>query len=207
VYQDPQYYPSPTTFLCERLPSEMTGQTILDMGCGNGRNTLELLRRGATLIASDPSPAGIDALRKQAEVAGFDDRLRSGVESVPDLEPGTLDGTVLSTVLDHISRAEVCDSLAQIGQALKSDAWVYASVFTVDDPGRLGGSASETNSGVVTYWDPLEFAQEITQRLGCQIVSMSVDWMVDSSHGPRHLHHMLRMFAVKGAGHYRRVVD
>lgn len=207
VYQDPQYYPRPTAFLFDRLPSDLTGQRVLDVGCGNGRNALELLRRGATVMATDPSVTGIEALRKQAEVEGIDQRLRTYGTSVPLLPPALLDGVVLSTVLDHMDPTEADQALAAIAPSLRTDAWTYASVFTLEDPGRTGRSESETNSGVVTYWDPLEFALKITQQLDCHVVSLSVDWMIDDSHGPRHLHHLLRLFATKGEPLIRRIVD
>jgi len=37
----------------------------IDLGCGSGRDTLELLNRGWKVLAIDASPVGIDLLRKQ----------------------------------------------------------------------------------------------------------------------------------------------
>jgi SAM-dependent methyltransferase len=207
VYQDPQYYPQPTTFLCERLPADLTGQSVVDLGCGNGRNALELLRRGARVIATDLSATGIESLSKQAESRGLDGNLDASVGSIPVLADRRVDGLVLSTVLDHMGREEALAALEKLALTLAGDAWVYASVFTVDDPGSSDQSTSETSSGVVTYWEPLDFASEVTGRLRCRLASLSVDWMVDTSHGPSHLHHLLRLFAIRGQPAVRRVVD
>lgn len=42
------------------------GQTILDAGCGAGRNLVYLLQSGATIYAADSDPAAITAIRSLA---------------------------------------------------------------------------------------------------------------------------------------------
>jgi SAM-dependent methyltransferase len=47
-----------------------SGRTAIDLGCGEGRDALELLRRGWTVTAIDSHPMAIDLLRGQAIACG-----------------------------------------------------------------------------------------------------------------------------------------
>ena len=49
--------------LLGRLPQDLTGQRVLDAGCGTGLLTADLAARGADVLAVDISPALIDIAR------------------------------------------------------------------------------------------------------------------------------------------------
>ena len=46
--------------MLSRLPDDLRGARILDAGCGPGMATIELAKRGATVVAADISPQLID---------------------------------------------------------------------------------------------------------------------------------------------------
>lgn len=46
--------------MLSRLPDDLRGARILDAGCGPGMATIELAKRGATIVAADISPQLID---------------------------------------------------------------------------------------------------------------------------------------------------
>lgn len=46
--------------MLEQLPADLTGLRVLDAGCGPGMATVELARRGATVVGVDISPALIE---------------------------------------------------------------------------------------------------------------------------------------------------
>ncbi len=48
-----------------QLPEDLTGLRILDAGCGPGMATIELARRGATVVGADISPALIEIAQKR----------------------------------------------------------------------------------------------------------------------------------------------
>ncbi|MBW4708290.1 magnesium protoporphyrin IX methyltransferase [Roseobacter sp. YSTF-M11] len=46
--------------MLSRLPADLTGQRVLDAGCGAGQMTVELAARGADVVAIDISPQLVD---------------------------------------------------------------------------------------------------------------------------------------------------
>lgn len=57
-------------FILSVLPLE-SGERILDIGCGFGRHSNELARRGFDVLGIDPSPAMIAAARENSASAGL----------------------------------------------------------------------------------------------------------------------------------------
>jgi 2-polyprenyl-3-methyl-5-hydroxy-6-metoxy-1,4-benzoquinol methylase len=58
-------------FVVERL-GLAAGARLLDVGCGHGRHSLELARRGFSVVGIDLSPRSIELARRAAEDEGLD---------------------------------------------------------------------------------------------------------------------------------------
>ncbi len=96
--------------MLSRLPMDLTGQRVLDAGCGTGLMTEELARRGAQVVAIDISPNLIDIARKRIPL-----HLHSQIDFC--------DGDMLDAGLGHFDHVVAMDSLIyytadDIGQAL-----------------------------------------------------------------------------------------
>lgn len=88
-----------------RITSDMT---VLDAGCGTGRNLAYLLRSGYTVLGADEDPAAIDAVRRLAAVlAPRVPPQNFRVESVEAMsfDDSTADVVISSAVL-HFARDE-----------------------------------------------------------------------------------------------------
>ena len=70
-------------------------ELVLDLGCGTGRMTLELARRGYDMTGVDYSPEMLDKARASAEKSGFG---RSVLWLCQDICSFELYGTVDATV-------------------------------------------------------------------------------------------------------------
>ena len=106
------------------------GASILELGCGAGGDTAEMLARGFEVRATDGSP----------EMAGVASKhLGRTVETLlfHDLdEVGAYDAVWANACLLHVPRTELADVLARIWRALKAEGVFYASYKEGDGDGR-----------------------------------------------------------------------
>ena len=106
------------------------GASILELGCGAGGDTAEMLARGFEVRATDGSP-------EMAVVASK--HLGRTVETLlfHELdEVEAYDGVWANACLLHVPRTELADVLARIWRALKAEGVFYASYKEGDGDGR-----------------------------------------------------------------------
>jgi magnesium-protoporphyrin O-methyltransferase len=85
------------------LPADLSGQRVLDAGCGTGSFAIELARRGAEVLAIDLSPQLVDVARE-----------RCGALLAAEAAPGRIDfrsGDMLDPTLGHFDHVVAMDSL------------------------------------------------------------------------------------------------
>lgn len=90
---------------------------VLDIGCGFGRHSIELARRGFDVVGIDPSAAMITAARQRAAEAGVAPEFhQAAAETFRDVRP--FDAAIcLFTTLGQLSASG--DNLALLGNAFK----------------------------------------------------------------------------------------
>jgi SAM-dependent methyltransferase len=106
------------------------GASILELGCGAGGDTAEMLARGFDVCPTDGSPEMADVASKH---------LGRMVETLlfHDLdEVETYDAVWANACLLHVPRPELADVLARIWRALKPAGVFYASYKEGDGDGR-----------------------------------------------------------------------
>ena len=85
------------------------GETLLDVGCGNGLIGFGALERGAEVVFSDISDALLDDCRALAEAANVPDRCRFVNAPADDLRPiedGSMDVVTTRSVLIYVESKE-----------------------------------------------------------------------------------------------------
>ena len=97
------------------------GGSILDAGCGSGRDALAFKRRGYTVAAFDASPA---MARLAAEVVGQPVEVMRLQEVNFRAE---FDGVWACASLLHVSGSELDDVLSRLGSALRPGGVLYLS--------------------------------------------------------------------------------
>jgi 2-polyprenyl-3-methyl-5-hydroxy-6-metoxy-1,4-benzoquinol methylase len=59
-----------------KLLGDLAGKSVLEIGCGVGRETVELARRGGQVLAIDLSPTLVEVARQRVAGAGLEARVR-----------------------------------------------------------------------------------------------------------------------------------
>jgi magnesium-protoporphyrin O-methyltransferase len=98
--------------LLDWLPQDMTGQTLLDAGCGTGALAVEAVRRGAKVVAIDLSPTlvALAAERLPDDIDPTRLQFRSGDMLDPAL--GTFDHVVCMDALIHYNVHDIAKVLS-----------------------------------------------------------------------------------------------
>lgn len=152
--------------MLEHLPPE---PRILDLGCGPGMQTIELLRlSGGTVVALDLLPQMIARVKKAAEAAGFAHRLQTVEADINDMafEPASFD-VIWSEGAIYLVGFE--KGLAKVKDFVKPGGYVAVSeaVWLQPDPPQE----------VLDFWqeypeiDTVEKKLDIVSRLGYQSVN------------------------------------
>jgi len=101
--------------LLDWLPTDMTGCTLLDAGCGTGALAIEAALRGAKVTAIDVSPTLVDiaARRTPAELAN---RIHYAVGDMLDPENGPFDYVVAMDSLIHYTLPDMLNAIATLAE-------------------------------------------------------------------------------------------
>lgn len=100
-----------------RLIGDVTGRSVLDVGCGDGKLAVELARRGAHVTAVDVSPAMIEAARTRAAAAGVRLDLRLAATQALPFAASQFDIVTAITILCFVADAK--PAFAEIARVLK----------------------------------------------------------------------------------------
>jgi SAM-dependent methyltransferase len=99
------------------------GQRVLDVGCGPGALTAELLERGAQVAAVDPSPPFVEAARHRYPAA---DVRQAVAEDLP-FEDGTFDATLAQLVVHFMD--DPLEGITEMARVTRAGGIVAASVW------------------------------------------------------------------------------
>lgn len=109
-------------------------QPVLDVGCGQGRNTVFLARRGFSVDALDPSPVAVGQVGSLAEKKGLSVRTIHG--TFQDLKNGDhrYGGILLFGLIPLLTRAEIADLASYVMRGLETGGMLFVTAFGAWDP-------------------------------------------------------------------------
>jgi ubiquinone/menaquinone biosynthesis C-methylase UbiE len=96
------------------------GQIWLDLGCGSGVLTVELLKRGASVVALDGAPTMIENARALVETLGENPKITFKLGDAQDLSwspNSSFDGVLCSSVVEYVSSP--ASLLSELSRVLK----------------------------------------------------------------------------------------
>lgn len=169
----------------------------VDIGAGEGRNSYFLAEKGYSVVAIEPNYYGTKKIMDYAQHKGLQIRIINN-----DFFNGIKDCWnvglfIAATVLDHLTKEEIIRAKTEIYHRLIPGGYLFASVFTEDDPGFLmrdPSIISECGSTVQYYFKKNEL-RELFSEL--QTLEFKEVYFKDVTHGSPHFHSVAILFAKK----------
>jgi len=114
----------------QHLFAPLDGKALLDIGCGRGRLSRALTKRGASMTGVDPQQAMIDLASETAPGATFK---QAGGEALP-FPDNSFDGAIILNSLHHVPESVIDGALSEAMRVLRS-----GGTFLVLEPLAKGG--------------------------------------------------------------------
>lgn len=161
---------APEQTLVDSLHRFDSSSPVLDVGCGQGRNTLYLARQGFAVEAMDPSRVAIDSVKELAEKERLKVTFHHGMYEGFGLDKGPRFGAVLVYgLIQVLTRIQIEGLVQHMERWTGQGGFAFVTAFTTDDAGyaaRLSqrerwvpigvGSLRGPDHEVRTYLDPGE---------------------------------------------------
>lgn len=126
------------------LVGDVAGRHVLDLGCGSGRYTEELLRRGARVVGLDQSPDNIELARRRVPEASF--RVHDLADPLDWLASGSFSVAVMAMTFHYLDNR--VDALREVHRVLEPEGFLVLSTRHPTDWLR-GYGGSYFDAGVV----------------------------------------------------------
>ncbi len=142
------------------------GSSILDIGCGSGRDMANLAKYGFTVTGTDSSAEMLEAAKRKYP------ELQEKViqSSLPDLSAikNNYKGILCSAVFQHIQNPDLYESFRRIRE-LTSESGIFIVSFPVKYPG-IDPKTNRDKKGRLFYLRPLEKYRFLIERLGFSLL-------------------------------------
>ncbi|TXH44887.1 MAG: class I SAM-dependent methyltransferase [Actinobacteria bacterium] len=145
---------------------EPAGRRALDLGAGEGRNSIWLAQRGWRVEAVDFSAVGLDRARQLAAAAGVGDRLVTVVDDVVDFTPAPGGFALALLCYLQLPRSE---RMLSVRNAARGVAPGGLLVVVAHDSSNL-----EQGTGGPQSADVLYTAQDVMADLGAELTNWEV---------------------------------
>ena len=175
----------------------------LDIGAGEGRNSLYLTANGFKVAAVEPSLVGARKIQENAKKHGLDISVINSDFLMASAAMSNKGFVVALTSLEHMDYEYLCESIEEIKRLLAPGGYFYAIVFTEEDPGfmRDCANASECAMFVRHYFKKNELRRFFSDF---EILVYKEYVKEDNTHGYAHYHGKAKIFARKPQNWERR---
>lgn len=128
-----------------------SGARVLDVGAGQGRNTVYAARQGMRVHALEPSGVGADEIERCAHAEGLDvEVFRSGFEEF--VLPGSpYDAILVFGLMPDLDRSQIAELCARVREWLRPEGLLWITGFTVEDPGFSEVARTLERIGVTSF--------------------------------------------------------
>jgi membrane dipeptidase len=167
----------PRETLLDALRRFDTPGLAVDLGCGTGRDTLELLRAGWNVIAIDGEQEAIDRVR--GAVGGDGGRLTTEVARIEDARWPTCDLVNASFVLPFVRPDRFDEVWRRIAESLRPGGRFSGQVFGDHDEWAGTGIVVRTRAEVESLLEPYEVERlDEIDEVGSTVLGPTKHWHV-----------------------------
>ncbi len=142
-----------TLWITEHLKK---GAEILELGTGNGKTLISLLKDGYVCTGVDFSEAALERIKERIVGREESDRCRliaSDVKNLPQ-DMGRFDAVVMIYLLNHLTLKDVRNLFEKIPPLLEREGMVFAEAFGPGDMRNRNGQ--DTRKGIVYHYHTVE---------------------------------------------------
>ena len=168
----------------------------LDIGAGEGRNSLYLAEIGFDVIAVEPSDVGAKKIMQQSKKRDLDICVYQEDFLSVARDISNVGFAVSLTALEHMEYNYMLQAVSMIKQSMQPGGYIYIVAFTEDDPGFKKDikNASECSMFIQHYFKNGELCRLFSDY---EILEYSEYMKEDSTHGPLHYHGKAKLIAKK----------
>lgn len=190
---------TPSQMLVDFLQNNQLIGNALDLGCGEGRDTILLLNMGFSVRAIDKSKIAIQKIQSRLDLTEeMRNRLSTEVVDLIDYKWPfkNFDLIIAVTVLDHMEENEAKAVCKNLIKSAKSGAYIFVQVHSDRDPAIKGdGPVSEFASQIKHYYGANELIKIFLPCLRILKYDDSIEWDLD--HGRPHKHGFITLIGCK----------
>lgn len=141
------------------------GSTLLDLGCGQGQDSIYFARRGALVTSADFSPYALSQLEVAAAAEGIQ-TLVLNLEDLPyPFATATFDVVYAHLSLHYFSQAMTTAIFAEVARVLRPGGYFLATFNSVDDEEFETGERIESHYFELESGDRKRYFDEDQVRL------------------------------------------
>lgn len=168
----------------------------LDVGCGQGRDSIALARLGFEVDSVDISEDGLISLSEIAQSENL--KINPILADACSLEyvDSQFDVVISRTSLSHIRSEKISELIKNLKKSIKYGGLFASTVFTTDDPGASGEPISSETADLVRHYFSMEELRGYFADWA--LIEISHSYKLDVSHGSPHYHGKARVLAKKG---------
>ena len=170
--------------------------TAIDIGAGEGRNSLYLASLGFDVYSIEPSVVGANKILQRARENNIDITVLNSNLLNATKALSNIGFAVALTSLEHMDYDYLLEAVKEIKRVIKPGGYIYALVFTEEDPGykKDFSNASECALFIKHYFKKGELRDLFSDF---EILEYSEYMKKDETHGPVHYHGKAKLFARK----------
>lgn len=154
----------PSSFARLVMPQTAKGARLLEVGCGNGRDSLFFSSQGLQVTAIDPSQAAIDVCRATpgSEHIEF---IHGTADQLTEAHAGKFDVAYSRFCLHAMPEAEEKRTLETVWKALQPEAHFYIECRSINDPLARQGEVISPTERIHGHYRRFIVLDELKARL------------------------------------------